>query len=59
MKYRIVEKWGRFYPQYKVGWFWMPIEYMGRHYCFYLGEAKQVIEAHKSKMEKPIIHNVD
>lgn len=70
MKYRIVEKNGLYYPQYKEWFCWhdfvdgfftkkglyIPITAM----FVFLEDAKEFIEEHKKrKSKKPIIHNVD
>jgi hypothetical protein len=61
MKYRIVEKKGKFYPQYKKWGFWWSMYHPNCFVitCFFFGEAKQIIELHKKQSKKPIIHNVD
>lgn len=72
MKYRIVEKSGLYYPQYKRWLFWNDIRYgfFTRDglwvYSYTMSrvsfqEAKEAIENHKARqiMKKPIIHLID
>jgi hypothetical protein len=70
MKYRILEKNGLYYPQYKECFVWYDMVngvftkkglFVPRIAMFlYLEQAKEFIEQHKTrKCKKPIIHNVD
>lgn len=71
MKYRIVEKGGLYYPQYKKWFCWNDIGegFFTREGLYVYGEmgrvslndAKEAIQEHKARQikKKPVIHLVD